>query len=128
MTVTKAVVRGILIAVSVSTSTSRAGSILVLGVTPSYSDAPLIAASPTVSFDAPFTPTPSLRLGLTSNSSPLVFQPTQPVPGSTPIPRGSHRRRACPQTRRPSRVPRPIRVRSTLLSTWVRDLTRTRVI
>ncbi len=85
MTVTKAVVRGILIA-GLAASPARAGSMLYLGVTSgsgSLSPAPVVSApayDPTA-FPAPPT-TPVLRLGVYSPSSASSFLPWQAAPAA----------------------------------------------
>jgi hypothetical protein len=83
MTVMKAVVRGILIAsVCASASSTRAGSILTLGVIPDNPGASQVATNPSTVFESfnQTNPAPTLRLGVTSNSSPLAFSPVQTAP------------------------------------------------
>ena len=86
MTVMKAVVRGILIAsVSASGSSTRADSILTLGVIPDSPAGSQFSTYPTTAFESfdqfpTPVPAPALRLGVSSNSSPSAFIPVQAAP------------------------------------------------
>jgi hypothetical protein len=85
MTVTKAVVRGILIA-SITASSARGGSILYLGVSSGDLPASTVAPSPVslpVSF-AQVGPAPSLHLGVYTNPAPIPFTPSPPTAPTLP--------------------------------------------
>ena len=81
MTVSKAVVRGILIA-SLAASSARGGAMLVLGVTSSDSAPPQVASSsPPISTPSAPSPPSTLRLGVYSD--PNASTPASTVPASS---------------------------------------------